>query len=250
MFKQILLTVIFLAVVLASCTDSDDADTIFFNGKIITVDKDFTIAEAVAIKGDRFIRVGSSAEIRKLSGPHTQKIDLHGQCVLPGLIDAHLHPLMAAISELSEEIPDVHTLRELLEYIKQQAEEKEKGEWIIHPKFFPTRLKEMRQPTKDELDLVAPDHPVFLNGSYGGMVNSCALRISGIDGNTKHPGILKDPETGEPNGILRSSAFKLIEKTMPVRTISYEQELDALEKMIRRYNQVGLTGITDGTQTT
>ncbi len=248
--KQFFLNVIFLAVVLASCTDSYDADTILFNGKVITVDKDFTIAEAVAIKGDRVIRVGSSVEIRKLSGPNTKKIDLHGKTVLPGLIDAHLHPLMAAVSELSEEIPDVHTLRELLEYIKQQAEEKEKGEWIIHPKFFPTRIKEMRQPTKDELDLVAPDHPVFLNGSYGGMINSCALRNSGIDRNTKHPGILKDPETGEPNGILRSSAFKLIKKTMPVRTISYEQELDALEKMIRRYNQVGLTGITDATQTT
>ncbi len=82
------------------------------------------------------------------------------------------------------------------------------------------------------------------------MVNSCALRSSGIDRYTKHPGILKDPETGEPNGIIRFSAFKLIEKTMSDRTLSYEQELNALEKMIGRYNQVGITGITDGTETT
>jgi len=250
MNKKILSIGIILTVALSSCSVTNDADTILFNGKIVTVDENFTIAQAVAINGERIETIGSDSEVLRLSGPNTSKIDLQGKTVLPGLIDAHLHPLDAAVSELHEEIPDVHTLRELLECIKKQTEEREKGEWIIHPMFFPTRLQEMRQPNLDELDLVAPDHPVFLNGSYGGMINSCALRKSGIDSYTKHPGILKDPETGEPNGIIRFSAFKLIEKTMPDRTISYEQELDALEKMIRRYNQVGITGITDGTQTT
>ncbi|MEN8226997.1 MAG: amidohydrolase [Bacteroidota bacterium] len=250
MYKQIFSIGVILAVVLSSCSNSNNADTILFNGKIVTVDENFTIAQAVAIRGDRIEATGSDAEIRRLSGPNTLKIDLQGKTVLPGLIDAHLHPLSAAVSELTEEIPDVHSRRELLEYIKKQAEEKEKGEWIIHPRLFPTRLREMLQPSKDELDLVAPDHPVFLNGGYGGMVNSCALRNSGIDRQTKDPGILKDPETGEPNGIIRFSAFKLIEKTMPDQTISYEQELDALEKMIGRYNQVGITGITDGTEET
>ncbi|MCK5134248.1 MAG: amidohydrolase family protein [Bacteroidales bacterium] len=128
------------------------------------MDENFTIAQAVAIKGERIETIGSDSEVFRLSGPNTNRIDLQGKTVLPGLIDAHLHPPGAAISELSEEIPDVHTLRE------------------------------MRQPNLDELNLVAPDHPVFLNGGYGGMVNSCALRNSGIDRNTKHrSGYFKGP---------------------------------------------------------
>ena len=220
-------------------------ELILYNGKIITVDENFNIAEALAIKGDRFAAVGTTNEIEKLAGKTTKKINLKGKTVIPGLIEAHAHPEGASTSELFEEIPDVHSVGELLDWIKQQAEKKNSGEWIIHPKFFPTRLKEMRQPTKEELDKVAPENPVFLNGSYGGMINTAAMRISEITKNTRHPGILKDTKTGEPTGFIQASAFSLL-KGRPSRDILYEERLDALVNMIKRYNSVGITSFWSG----
>ena len=215
-------------------------DIVLYNGKIITVDENFSIAEAVAIQGDRFIAVGTNGEIEKLAGSNTKKINLKGKAVIPGLIEAHSHPEGASRSELFEEIPDVHSVGELLDWIKEQTRRKKAGEWIIHTKLFPTRLKEMRQPTKDELDRAAPENPVFLNGSYGGAINSAAMRISGITKKTKHPGILKDPDTGEPSGFIQASAFRLL-KGRPRINLTYEERLDALVNLIKRYNSVGIT---------
>ncbi len=239
--------IVILILFLTSCSEKNHfvPDLVLVNGKIITVDKRFSVVEALAIKNDRFIAVGTNAEIEGMSGNATARIDLKGKTVLPGLIDAHLHPETASVSELDEEIPDVHTLVELLDWIKVQASRKKKNEWIIHPKFFPTRLKEMRQPTLVELDHVAPNHPVFLDGSYGGMINSAALRISGIKSSTKNRGILKDKTSGELTGIIRASAFPLLKiKRKP--KLAYNDYLDALENMIRRYNKVGFTGLCSG----
>jgi predicted amidohydrolase YtcJ len=228
-----------------SCKPMKYADTIFINGKIITVSKDFAICEGVAISGDKIMAVGTSNEIRKLSGPGTTSIDLHGRTIIPGLIDAHLHPESASLSELEEEIPDVHNISQLLTWIKSEAGKKKNGEWIIHPKFFPTRLNEMRQPTLTELDSVAPDNPVFLNGSFGGMINSEAMAVSGITGKTDSPGIIKDNNTGLPTGFIRSSAFSTLKITKE-KSLSAEEKENALVSMLRRYNQYGLTSLFSG----
>ncbi len=177
---------------------SKTADIILYNGKVITVDGAFSIKEAVAVSGDKILAVGNSADVEKMAGSATERIDLMGKTVIPGLMDAHLHPDMAAYSELDEEIPDVNTIKGLLKWVKQQAEKKKDGEWIVHPKFFATRFIEMRQPTLKELDKVAPKNPIFLNGSYGGMINTAALRKSGITRETDSDDIMKDPKSGEP----------------------------------------------------
>ncbi len=246
-YHYILLPVLLLYIFLTACSNYPEADMIFYNGKVITVDSAFSIAEAVAIKGNRFLGAGSDREVLRMAGPRTLKTDLGGKTILPGLIDAHLHPPEASVSELYEEIPDITTREELLEYIRRQAQEKEKGEWIIHPKFFPTRTLEMRQPTLAELDKAAPDHPVFLDGGYGGMINSAAIRLTGIGKRADLAGVMKDEATGRPSGIIKAAAFLYVKTLLPVRTPTYEEQLDALEKMIHRYNQVGLTSITDGT---
>jgi predicted amidohydrolase YtcJ len=223
-------------------------DIILYNAKIITVDKSFSIAEAVAIDQGRISRIGTNSSILKSTTSHTKKMDLNGRTVLPGLIDAHLHPVGAARSEIFEEIPDVSILQELLDYIKAQTKLKKRGEWIIHPRFFATRLEGMRPPTLKDLDLVAPKHPVFLNGSYSGIINSFAIKICRISRSSKHPGILKDPRTGEPTGIIRASAFPFPKQHIPNHKLTNEQEHDALERMLRRYNRVGFTSVTDGLQ--
>ncbi|KPL12175.1 MAG: hypothetical protein AMS26_18545 [Bacteroides sp. SM23_62] len=230
---------------ITACSMEDSPDMIIINGKVLTVDAQFSIAEAVAIKEDKILAVGSNSDIRKMADSLTEIIDAAGKTVIPGLIDAHLHPEMASISEIDEEIPDVHSISELLDWIKGQARTKQEGEWIIFPKMFFTRLIDLRQPRLSELDSAAPSHPVFLNGSYGGMINSAAMSVSGIDENTAHRGILRDEITGKLTGFIRASAFGLLE--LPPREILTPREQEeALLAMLRRYNQYGITSLCSG----
>jgi len=220
-------------------------DQILVNGKIITVDTSFSVAEAVAIRNSRFMAVGSTDDIEKLAGSSTIRTDLEGRTVIPGLIDAHLHPDSASTSELDDEIPDVRCIDDLMNWIKAQAGTKKKAEWIIHPIFFPTRIKEMRWPTLEELDTAAPQNPVFLNGTYVGMINSAAMRAANITNETENPGIVTNTATGQLSGLLHASSFHLLGIDQPP-PMTYEAQLDALERMIRRYNQVGFTGLGSG----
>ena len=240
----IIVLITYLLIHLA-CKPMTYADLILLNGKIVTVDNNFTIADAVAISKDKIIAVGTNSQMRRLTGSKTQTIDLKGKTVIPGLIDSHLHPEPASLSELDEEIPDVHNMDQLLIWIKGQTMIKEKGKWIIFPKFFSTRLIEMRQPALAELDSVAPDHPLFLNGSFGGMINSSALHLSGITRKTDHPGIIKDKKTGLPTGFIRASAFSLL-KVPPQKLFSHQEIQDALKEMLKRYNHYGITSLFSG----
>jgi predicted amidohydrolase YtcJ len=221
------------------------ADLTLINGKVLTIDSVFTVASAIAISDDRIIAVGTNSQIRKLTGRATEIIDLKGRTVIPGLNDSHLHPDMASLSELEDEIPDVHTIDQLLNWIGMMAKKKEKGEWIRFKAFFSTRLIEMRQPALSELDSVAPDNPVFLDGSFGGMINSSAMRLSGISGKTNNTGVIKDKINGKPTGFLRASAYSLL-KLPPLRTLSRQEKTDALKNMITRYNRYGITSLCSG----
>jgi len=240
---QVLFALVFC---LASCTMENSADMIIVNGKILTVDEQFTIAEAIAIKDDKILAVGSNSDIRKLANRQCEIIDAEGKTIIPGINDAHLHPESASLSEIEETIPDVHTISELLEWIHGQARSKPEGEWIIFPKMFFTRLIELRQPSLAELDSVAPLHPVFLNGSFGGMINSAAMKVSGIDEKTVHKGFLKDKKTGKLSGFLRASAFKLLHLP-PEKTLLPQEKEDALLAMLKRYNRYGITSLCSGT---
>lgn len=221
------------------------ADLIIKNAKILTVDSGFTIANGLAIKGNKFIAVGSADDILKFKGVKTQIVDVMGRTVIPGLIDAHTHPESASLSEVVEEIPDLHSIQDLLNWIQIQATNKKEREWIIHPKLFYTRLGDLRQPTLEELDQAAPDNPVFLNGSYGGLINSEAMKISGITKESQHEGLIRNPKTNQLTGFIRGSAFDLL--NLPVdRNISPQKEIDALKALFSRYNQYGITGIISG----
>ncbi|MEX2234924.1 MAG: amidohydrolase [Cyclobacteriaceae bacterium] len=244
-YKQTILVVCCILMVGLSCsTQKDKADTVLLNGKIITVDENFSLAEAVAIKGGKILQVGENTSIRDLAGDDTRIIDLEGRTVIPGLIENHAHPVPASQSEFFDTIADVHTIQELLKWIADQADKKADNEWIIHPKFFITRLHDMRQITLKELDGVSPNNPVFLDGSYGGVVNSKALDLSGIR-DLKHPGIFRDKTTGQPTGLIRSSVFKLLRIPKP-DSLTASQKTDALKNLFRIYNTVGITSICSG----
>lgn len=235
----------FFILILSACKVTHPADMILLNGKIVTVDDNFRIVEAVAITQDMIIDAGSSSRIKKFSGKNTKIIDLKGKTVIPGLNESHLHPELAFLSEIDEEIPDVHSIAELLDWIKEQTTIKEKDQWIIFPKFFATRLLELRSPTLTEMDEVAPFHPVFLDGTYGGMINSAAMKASGISKATNHPGLLRDENTGMLTGFIRASAFRLLKRPTP-RVLTYQEKLSALEAMLGRYNRYGITSLCQG----
>lgn len=223
------------------------ADLILYNGKIVTVDTNFSIRQAVAIQDGRITAVGDNQAILKAErGPSTRVIDLRGRTVLPGLIDSHLHPLEAGLSEFREPLPPLDSYAAIQDYIRAQARKTPKGEWIIVPRTFPTRLKELRMPTREVLD-VTTEHPVLFDASYVVVVNTLALKLSGITRDTPNPPhgeIIKDA-TGQPNGILRN-AQSLLKGLRPAASFSEQEKLAALEKILRMYREAGITTIGEG----
>jgi predicted amidohydrolase YtcJ len=224
-----------------------EADLILHHGKVVTVDREFSVREAVAIRGNRIVRVGSNEEVLAAErGPRTKLIDLGGRTVLPGLFDAHLHPLEAGLSEFRGPLPQLDSIPAVQRFIRAQAAQTPKGRWIVVPRTFPTRLKELRMPTRQDLD-VATGHPVMFDASYVVIANSYALKLSGIDRNTPNPPrgeIVKD-ERGEPNGILKN-ARSLLKGVGTGAGFSEQEKEQALEGMLRRYLAAGLTTVGDG----
>lgn len=221
------------------------ADLILHNGKIVTVDPGFSVQQAVAVRSGRIVAVGPDKVVLREKGSGTEVIDLQGRTVLPGLIDSHVHALEAGLSEFRGPLPAFDSYAAVQNYIREQARRVPKGEWIIVPRTFPTRLRELRMPTRDVLDVVT-DHPVLFDASYVVIVNSPGLRMSGITRDTPNPPggeIVKDA-SGEPNGILKN-AQSLLKGLSAKPRFSEAEELQALEKMLRLYVAAGLTSVGD-----
>jgi predicted amidohydrolase YtcJ len=231
---------------LGSAAIAADADLILHNGKIVTVDARFSVRQAVAVRDGHIIAVGTDREVLAVErGPRTRVIDLAGKTVLPGLIDAHVHSLEAGLSEYRAPLPPLDSIASIQNWIREKAKTTPKSTWIVVPRTLPPRLKEMRMPTKQDLD-VTLDHPVAFDGSYVWSANSLALRISGIDRNTPNPPggeVVKGPD-GEPNGILRN-ASQLLKGVSRAEPFTETERLAALEQMLHLYAAAGLTGIGD-----
>lgn len=223
-----------------------DADLILYNGKIVTVDSKFSVRQAIAVRGDRITAIGTDADVLKAErGAKTKLIDLKGKTVLPGLFDNHVHALEAGLSEFRLPLPRLDSFQAIQSYIREQMAVTPKGRWIIVPRTFPTRLQEMRMPTRELLD-IATEHPVMFDASYVVVVNSYGLRISGIDRSTPDPPrgqIVKDAH-GEPNGILKN-AQGLLKNLEAAKPFSDDEKAQALEEMLKRYAAAGLTSIAD-----
>ena len=230
---------------------AEPADLIVHHAKILTVDAKFTIAEALAIKGDKIIAVGDDAPILKHKDPKTKVLDLHGRNVLPGLYDSHTHPVGAATSESTEVLPYLTSLEDAFAYIRAKAKELPEGEWIVLRFAFPTRLKEARFPTREELDRAAPKHPVLYHAGPAGMANTMALNVSKITKDTPNPKngvVVKDPVTGEPTGMLRGNNATSLLKIRSAPTGGSGAKLsrkDAVKKLFALYNEQGITSIAD-----
>ena len=191
---------------LTSAAAERPADLVVLNGKVVTVDAKFSTAEAAAVRDGVFVFVGSSADVRKHVGEKTRVIDAKGKTVIPGLIESHVHATGAARGEALQPFVQLGSIGEIQEWVRRQAKKTDKGEWIQAPRVDITRIKELRVPTRKELDDAAPDHPAVFNWQYADkqvqVLNSKALAAAGITRDTRAPGRGKvhTGDDGEPTG--------------------------------------------------
>jgi predicted amidohydrolase YtcJ len=239
-----------LAVVLAAVAARAQApDIIYYNARILTMSPGQPSAQALAIRGDRFSAVGTNADVLKTAGPKTRKIDLGGKCIVPGIIESHVHPIGAALSEIDGEVPLLHSIPEIQAYIREQAKKTPPDRLIFVPKIYSTRLQEGRYPTRYELDQAAPGREAMTDNGYGSILNSALLKKLGIDRDTPQPanGRIEKDEKGEPNGLVLGATQLLrgVRDQRGSHPPTDEDRLWALKSMLHRYNSVGITSIYD-----
>lgn len=226
-----------------------EPDLILHHGKIVTVDASFAIREAIAIEGHRIVAVGGNSDILSRKGAKTEVIDLGGRTVIPGLIDSHVHPDDACMTEFDHSVPEMEGIPDVLNYVRARAEALGPGKWVEVRQVFITRLREQRYPTRAELDAAAPRNPVLFATGPDASLNTLALQRSGIDRNFKisddGPGRVEiDPVTGEPTGILRSCT-RFVKVESSDRSPSDEDHEQRLVALFKDYNSVGITSICD-----
>ncbi|WP_035269994.1 amidohydrolase [Desulfitibacter alkalitolerans] len=224
-------------------------DLVFINGNIITLDSMKPTAEAIAVKKGRIVKIGSNSHITSLIQTATNVIDLKGKTLIPGFIESHTHLIMYGdtLSQINCRTPPNKSISNILEKIKEETAKKPPGEWIKGWGYDDTLLEEKRHPNRWDLDMVSPNHPVYITHVSGhlAVVNSYALRLARIDKSTSDPvgGIIYRTEgSQEPNGILAEPpAMDKVTKLMPKATVQ------SLKKAISiandKYLSVGVTSI-------
>ncbi len=231
------------------------ADLVFLNGKVITVDSENRIAEAVAVRKGRIVAVGSNEEVRSHIGEGTRIIDLEGRALLPGFIDTHTHPSHAAVRlyEIDLRSPPVRSIKDVLRLVAEKAEELGPGKWVRGTNYNEAKLVERRHVTRWELDEAAPENPVFITKETGHefVANSMALKIAGITRGTPDPpgGKIDRRADGEPTGVLYETAGRLVREHIPSYTV--EEVKEGLKRVWDQFAEWGITTTHDaGVDTT
>ncbi len=206
------------------------ADVIFRNGPIITVDSQQQSPEAVAVLGNRILRVGTVDELSAEIGPETTIIDLEGRCLLPGLNDNHNHPMSfgQALNQIDASPMAAPTLQALQDAFRSRAAQQRGDGWLIARGYDDSRLDIHRHPTRYELDEATGDQPAILVRTCGHMcvANSAALRLAGVSKDTPDPsgGQIDRDEHGEPIGLLRETAQRVVRDLIPEPTTAEIRE--------------------------
>jgi predicted amidohydrolase YtcJ len=208
---------------------AEPADLILRNGNVYTVNDKQPQAEAIAVKDGRIVSVGSNDTAELFHGTQTRVIDLRGRTVLPGLTDSHCHIFAIGERELQLNLEGANRLEDFLDKVKARVTETGRGSWITGRGWIETFWDPPQFPTRQQLDKIAPDNPIFLTRADGhaAIANSAALKVAKIEKNTPNPfggEILKDKSTGNPTGMLLDGAMDLVAKHIPPPTSSFEQE--------------------------
>ena len=228
-----------------------DPDAVFYNGKVVTIDPEYHVSEAFAVKNGRFLAVGSSAEVQALAGPDSQMVDLDGHAVVPGLMDNHNHQYhVALLTQRGVDIKNIGSLSEMLQRLQQAASTAAPGETIYTTMGWSAGdFPERRGPSREELDAVGPNNPVVVYAARSRLhINSAALNVLGINrDSTSIPRIIinKD-ENGEPTGLITGqSAAVLNLSARVVPPPSLDEKKVIIKQVQAQQHAMGLTGIRD-----
>ena len=248
MRNRLLITSLALSAALAGHFPAAAQDIILFNGKIVTVDDRFTIAQAVAVKGQRIVAVGKNADVLKLKEAGTKVIDLERRTVIPGLIDNHAHFIRAPEHD-ELRFDGVTSRKRALAMVAERVRAARPGEWIVTLGGWSDEqfVDESRGFPLNELDSIAPANPVVLQAVYDhSYLNSAALKAAGIDAKTPDPrgGTIEKDATGQPTGLVRNAggvAFVASKIPLP----DDEEWLANIRKLVAELNAMGLTAWYD-----
>ena len=246
-FVSIVLSVLLIALAPVH-VPTESADLIFVNGNIYTANEKQPHAEAVAVKGDRIVFVGSNAEARKFAGANSRTIDLHGATVLPGMTDAHYHFLGVGQREMNLNLEGITNLEDFLAKVKARVAQAKPGEWVVGRGWIETFWKPPVFPTRWDLDKISPNNPVFLTRAdgHGAVANTAALKLGNVTKETKDPfggQVLRDKQTGEPTGMLLDNAQGFVARQIPDGTRGSDEQAAILAN--KRSIELGWTQIQD-----
>jgi predicted amidohydrolase YtcJ len=240
------------AVAIASPAWSQNADTILVNGKILTVDTQFSTREAIAIRDGKITAVGTNADVRKQAGLKTRVIDLQERTVIPGLIDSHIHAIRAGQTFTTEvNWVGATSIAEAMNRIHDASLAKKPGSWlIVAGGWHAEQFKEKRRPTQADLVAAAPNNPVYVQLNYDWEVMTpagfAAMNINS-DADLPRPGRLERDASGKPTGAIEDGggfdvAIALFDK-LPHPT--FDEQVEGEKKFFREMNRLGVTGVGD-----
>ncbi len=221
---------------------------ILFNGSVWTGNPRQPWAEAVAVRGGRIVGVGTVAEVRKRTASGATEIDLKGGLVLPGFIDSHTHFLAGGFSLSSVQLRDASSRAEFAARIAAKARGLAAGEWIVNGEWDHERFDPPELPRKEWIDAATPANPVWVQrlDQHMGLANGLALELAGITRDTPAPAggeIVKDPQTGEPTGVLKDAAMDLVAGRIPPPSAA--ENLRAAEAALREAARHGVTSLNE-----
>ncbi len=226
-----------------------EPDLILHNANVWTVNPRQPWAQAIAISNGRFHAIGSNEEVLGLAVGSAKKIDLGGNTVLPGFIDAHSHPAEAGLDHLRMVDCDLRSIAEILAALRQQAAKIPPGQWVLGFKYDDTKTSDGRPLTLRDLDDALPGHPVFVEhrGGHTAWVNSLALKLTKIDDKTPDPSggqYDHDPATGQLTGHVRENAKEAFRKLIPTN-FTRDDHREGVKLIARMMSRTGITSVTD-----
>jgi predicted amidohydrolase YtcJ len=230
---------------------AETADTVLFNGRILTVDREFSVREAIAIAHGRVLATGTTADMKKLADDKGRLIDLGGRTIIPGLTDGHIHGIRAALTFGTEvNWIGVPTLTDALDKIRQAAKTQAAGSWIIVAGgWTEEQFTEKRRPSPHEIAEAAPENPVYIQHLYDWLLLSPkameALNIH-ADADVTPGGKLELGNEGKPTGIIDAGGSALGKIFDRLPKPSLEQQVESSRKFFQEMNALGVTGIVDG----
>lgn len=223
-------------------------DLVLYNGNILTIDPGRPRAQAVAVRDGRIIAVGSDEELTGTLRSAERAVDLQGATLMPGFIDAHTHFVSGGTTLSRVRLGGLETMAEWQQAVADQVARAEPGQWVVGRGWDDTkRTDKAVLPTKEEIDAVSPENPVFLGRADGhvGWTNSLGLQRAGIDRDTPDPygGHIMKGDGGEPTGVLQETAKLMIERILPEE--DYETRVKGLRDALAEAARFGITGIHD-----